>query len=992
VAKQPKIFVSYSHDDTEWLRRLDPHLRGLEQHHHADVKAWTDRQMVAGDDWDVQIKAALEEMDIFVALVTPHFTSSKYIHQTELPVAKRRRTDGTCVIVPVLMEECYWELLGLSNVNALPLDEDRKLKPVDQWPRNRQNGALTQVIRALVEQIDRLATLAATAPDETAAKAPGIDLSTYRQRALAKWSVIDLATLAAPGAIDADVAIRLADVFVPPLARSSRPPQSLPRDYLKSQGLDTELEELQAEQIVAAWERLPPEPALDLIGQAAKRLLVMLGDPGAGKSALTRYVLLQQLTETVSPSSPLTVLQGHVPLLIELRDFVAHEGKDLDTDLLSYLGFCGQALGFGFSETIIRRHLEQSAALLIIDGLDEIFDPPRRRLMVDQIIGLATRFPKLRLLVTSRIAGFDEHPFRAAGFAIATLLDLTPEQVIQFALGWFTLAFPGDPAAATRACDDLLQAVQRRPQLRALAGNPMILTIMATVARHKPLARSRVALYAQALELLCYNWDYRRGLNLPADSPLIDLTPNDTPLMLRRIAWRMQGSAGGLRANAIAEAELRTVLERFFREDWGFDVPKAGRAAGEMLQRLQQRNWVLTSRGPSLFGFVHRTFLEYLCALEIAERFRTQELDTETLVAAYVTARLADDTWHEVLRLLAGMLPPPVAAAMIVAIVPDETEVMKDATHLGLGWQVLSEVEPRRIPSLTAACGRLTEVLYAWLAGNPDAWLAATPGTGGLGSIVENIRMSSAAIAEAAQSIGRIVWPAPHPPERDWPRQTFWHQVADPSLPALLGKTVWDCPAETFAWLRSYIEDDSNVANSITALVALATSFHDDNRTVELLLSRAIDDQVPAMRGAVLTLLGQYFHDNHRSVEMLRLRAVDDPDASARKSALYALARHFRDDTRTVEMLRSRAVDDPDTSARGAALLTLSRTLGVSHSVALCSKDFDGGTGRDPRVPITVKVVAEAAKRLSETEAVIQDLFKQIATHVPLTLAWSDQE
>jgi HEAT repeat protein len=211
-------------------------------------------------------------------------------------------------------------------------------------------------------------------------------------------------------------------------------------------------------------------------------------------------------------------------------------------------------------------------------------------------------------------------------------------------------------------------------------------------------------------------------------------------------------------------------------------------------------------------------------------------------------------------------------------------------------------------------------------------------------------------------------------------------------LPALLGKTVWDCPAETFAWLRSYIEDDSNVANSITALVALATSFHDDNRTVELLLSRAIDDQVPAMRGAVLTLLGQYFHDNHRSVEMLRLRAVDDPDASARKSALYALARHFRDDTRTVEMLRSRAVDDPDTSARGAALLTLSRTLGVSHSVALCSKDFDGGTGRDPRVPITVKVVAEAAKRLSETEAVIQDLFKQIATHVPLTLAWSDQE
>jgi len=33
--------------------------------------------------------------------------------------------------------------------------------------------------------------------------------------------------------------------------------------------------------------------------------------------------------------------------------------------------------------------------------------------MVDQIIGLAGRYPKLRLFVTSRIAGLDDNPFRA---------------------------------------------------------------------------------------------------------------------------------------------------------------------------------------------------------------------------------------------------------------------------------------------------------------------------------------------------------------------------------------------------------------------------------------------------------------------------------------------------------------------------------------------------------------------------------------------------
>jgi predicted NACHT family NTPase len=159
-------------------------------------------------------------------------------------------------------------------------------------------------------------------------------------------------------------------------------------------------------------------------------------------------------------------------------------------------------LGFGFDQAALEGHLTDQPSLLIIDGLDEIFDLRRRRLMVEQVIGLAGLHPKLRLIVTSRIAGFDEHPFRAAGFALATLIDLTAEQIENFARAWFTIVFPGDSDSAARARDDLLGAVATRPQLRAIAGNPMILTIMATVARHRRLGRSRAALYAQALELL----------------------------------------------------------------------------------------------------------------------------------------------------------------------------------------------------------------------------------------------------------------------------------------------------------------------------------------------------------------------------------------------------------------------------------------------------------------------------------------------------------
>ena len=200
---------------------------------------------------------------------------------------------------------------------------------------------------------------------------------------------------------------------------------SLPRDYLEKQGLDPAAETARAEQLAAAWEGLAKVPALELVGECSERHLVLLGDPGAGKSALAKFVLLQMLGADLPAGPPFATLAGYIPFLVELRDFVAREAEGRCTDLLGYLGYCGDELGFGFNQAALEGHLIDQPSLLIIDGLDEIFDLRRRRLMVEQLIGLAGLYPKLRLIVTSRIAGFDEHPFRTAGFAVATLIDLT---------------------------------------------------------------------------------------------------------------------------------------------------------------------------------------------------------------------------------------------------------------------------------------------------------------------------------------------------------------------------------------------------------------------------------------------------------------------------------------------------------------------------------------------------------------------------------------
>jgi TIR domain/HEAT repeats/NACHT domain len=926
MGDRPSIFVSYSHADTKWLKELDRHLRGLER--HANVGRFDDRQLLGGDEWNAEVKAALDGADIILLLITANFIASEYIHRVELPAALRKRMNEGCVVIPVLLETCYRKLLQIDDINYLPKDSEGALKPVAEWRGPQRARCLTQVVEHVHGQMERRHAKAVR--ETKAATILGIDLGLYRRRAQTKWSAIDLSALAAPGAMDADVTIRLADVFVPQLARRSRPAVSLPRDYLEKQGLNPAAETERAEQIAASWERLAPVSALELVAESRQRHLVLLGDPGAGKSAMARFVLLQLLDDVAVTGTPLAALAGHMPFLIELRDFVAREAEGRCTDLLSYLGYCGGELGFGFDQTALERHLSEQASLLIIDGLDEIFDPKRRRLMVEQIIGLVSPYPKLRLFITSRVAGFNDHPFRAAEFAVATLIDLTIKQIASFAKTWFTIVFPGDPAAAARAHGDLLDALRRRPQLRAIAGNPMILTIMATVARHKRLGRSRAALYAQALELLCYNWDYKRGLELPSDSPLIDLQAEDTLLMLRNIAWQMQAVPDGLRANAIGEGSLRGVVEGFFERDWHFDAPKARRAAGEMLERLQVRNWVLTLRGPALYGFVHRTFLEYLCALELSERFKAQQLDVQALISSYVTPRLGDDTWHEALRLLLGLLPPTVAEQVLLAILPTEISILSDVSRLAFGWQGLAEIEPRHIPLLRQACGRLTDLLYSWLTEPSFPYEGSFPYDGSSTSegLFPYVSMR-AAITDAVTGIGRIAWPAPHPPSISWPclsGSDWFDGYTYFNLIGLLGKTVWNCPTEACKLIRASAVEDPREVSRAGALAALAEHFSEVPETKILLRVRAHDDPGPEARMAALRALADEFSDDHAIKDLLRARAFGDPDGGARGTALTALAGSFSDDPETKILLRARALEDPNADARGAALTGLAES------------------------------------------------------------------
>ena len=68
-----QIFISYAHKDPPLFRDS---LVSILRWPGVDVTVWTDENLMPGSVPDKDIRMALNNMDIFVALITPHFDAS----------------------------------------------------------------------------------------------------------------------------------------------------------------------------------------------------------------------------------------------------------------------------------------------------------------------------------------------------------------------------------------------------------------------------------------------------------------------------------------------------------------------------------------------------------------------------------------------------------------------------------------------------------------------------------------------------------------------------------------------------------------------------------------------------------------------------------------------------------------------------------------------------------------------------------------------------
>lgn len=111
--KRNQVFISYSHDDSEWLKRLKLQFKPFER--TAIIEVWDDTRMRTGDDWRESIKHALKCTKVAVLLVSPAFLASDFIANEELPdLLEAARKEGA-IIMPIILKPCGFQRIPSIN-------------------------------------------------------------------------------------------------------------------------------------------------------------------------------------------------------------------------------------------------------------------------------------------------------------------------------------------------------------------------------------------------------------------------------------------------------------------------------------------------------------------------------------------------------------------------------------------------------------------------------------------------------------------------------------------------------------------------------------------------------------------------------------------------------------------------------------------------------------------------------------------------------------
>ena len=596
---------------------------------------------------------------------------------------------------------------------------------------------------------------------------------------------------------------------------------------------------------------------------------VIIGDPGAGKSALLRYLVLDLLREEPQWTTVAEHWGEYLPVWLPfnfLAQRVVGQTGETATVSLAIKAWLEQNES-AHIWPLVEKALEDRRLLLVVDGLDEWTSDEAGRYAARAMEKLAA-FRGIPVVASTRPYGLSRLTLDT-GWVYCRIAPLTYQQQKSLASHYFLATTNSNSPTDSdgiidKTVDDFLAQVFLVPELSAFSGTPLflIMLVMLRLSSSSQLPVQRFDVYARALQLLVADLPHRRRTSADVTTAHQGLPQHDLEAVLRKVAYvnQLRGNFSVWDENALREDFIDALPDP---NHLSMSRESAVTTASQILDIAEGELGLLVRIGPQQLGFIHRVMQEQLAADHIVNRLELA--DVQDLFEKYV----GNPAWKEVLLITFRQISRPSELSALLAHVRDRI----DESPAGLcAREFLAEITfgPFGLPpdSVKANASEIVDIVETHAYGPHRARLLDAILTGVSGPITTSV------VRECLESWTLLV---------RQPSRELVAQIAQISPATGLSEKV--CRLLVFAIRNADKYDAFDIASTIA--VRCLTSGTDEERRY--------------LHAALMNIL------------------ADPPTGLAQAAALAALALGWREDPSVADIL-DEARSHPDEQVRLVAI------------------------------------------------------------------------
>ncbi|EDP97752.1 NACHT domain-containing protein [Kordia algicida OT-1] len=396
--------------------------------------------------------------------------------------------------------------------------------------------------------------------------------------------------------------------------------------------------------------------------------LVIIGNPGSGKSILTKFIALKIFKKDKSVFETESIFD-RIPFRVELRKFHAFK-KEYNKGLIKYLK---SLLEIEYSldnitDDNIESILLNQQTMMIFDGLDEIFDLNDKISIRNDIQNFIDKYENSRVVVTSRIIGYSDASFQEDSMIQLSINDFDNDQIEEYVKNWYSIE-EEDQDIREREIEDLLS--KRNLIDDELISNPLLLSLIVILYRNNlKVPESKLEIYQSCTKTLVDKWDHSKEMEINLSQ---EIYKRKDTIFADLAYWQykeLSTEDGKVTYQRAKNTVAKTLVEKLKISD-------------EFTTDSESEDFLTYAQKRSLYfdnNFTHKTFLEYYTAYWIFTNIEKKHKKDERndLISEYII----NPYWHIVLELLLNMIDKDQA----------DNEIMDDLINYQLEKNKISSV------------------------------------------------------------------------------------------------------------------------------------------------------------------------------------------------------------------------------------------------------------------------------------------------------------